>query len=290
MMIWIILVTLLAATPAPGQDAPDDLDDIDAFMEKVLKQREINWENYHNYSCKERTELAIEGSMPGAPIQGFRKQFRWFVRDGYFVRSPISVDGVRVSAKDRERAEKKWIDRLKKRKQERGPDRETFFGLEFEPGNYFYAGRDEFEGREVLVVEYYPETGPWNDDDEDSDSEDDEIEAQISKVLLVTMLIDPKEHQIVNMTLDNVGFDFLPGKWLVQLDTVEASLAMHQPIEEIWLARDIKAYARVTFAGGDLAIRYRSTFYDYVKTETRATVRFPPRGATKRDQEEPPLE
>jgi hypothetical protein len=65
---------------------------------------------------------------------------------------------------------------------------------------------------------------------------------------------------------------------------------MHQPIEEIWLARDIKAYARVTFAGGDLAIRYKSTFYDYVKAETRATVRFPPRGTKKKDQEEPPPE
>ncbi len=202
------------------------------------------------------------------------------------------VDGVKVSAKDRERAEKKWIERLKKREQERGPDRETFFGLEFEPGNYFYAGQQEFDGREVIAVEYYPESGPWqdDDDDEDGDSEDDEIEAQISKVLLVTMLIDPKEHQIVRMTLDNVGFDFLPVKWLFQLDTVEASLTMHRPIEDIWLARDIKAYARVTLAGGDLDIRYESTFYDYVKAETRATVRFPPRGITEKDEEEKPPE
>ena len=287
MMIWISLVALLAATPATAQDPPED---IDVFMEKVLKQRAVNWENFYNYFCKERAELSIEGSLPGVPIHGFRKEFLWFVRDGYVVRSPLSVDGVRVSPKDRERAEKKWIDRLKKRERERGPDRETFFGLKFEPGNYFYAGRKEFEGREVVVVEYYPESGPWNDDDEDDDSEDDEIEAQISKVLLVTMLIDPKEHQIVKMTLDNVGFDFLPAKWLFQLDTIEASLTMHRPIENIWLARDIRAYGRITLAGGDLAIRYKSIFYDYVKSETRATVRFPPRGSTEKAEEEKPPE
>ncbi len=290
-MMWISFLALLTtAAPVITQDPPDDIDDIDAFMERVLKQREVNWENLHNYFCKERTELSVEGSLPGVPIQGFRKEFLWFVRDGYVVRSPLSVDGVKVSAKDREQAERKWIDQVKKRERERGPDRETFFGLEFEPGNYFYAGRQEFEGHEVIVVEYYPESGPWQDDDEDGDSEDDEIEAQISKVLLVTMLIDPKENQIVKMTLDNVGFDFLPAKWLFQLDTIEVSLTMHRPIEDIWLARDIKAYARVTLAGGDLGIRYKSTFYDYVKAETRATVRFPPRGSTEKDEDEKPPE
>jgi len=75
----------------------------------------------------------------------------WYVRDGYFVRSPISVDGVTVSPEKRERAEKKWIERQKKRERERSPDRENFLGFKFEAGNYFFAGRKMFEGRELVV-------------------------------------------------------------------------------------------------------------------------------------------
>ena len=226
--------------------------------------------------------ISIEGSIPGVPVQGLSMEFLWFVRDGYVVRSPLSVDGVAVSVSGRESAEKEWIERLKERESNRSPDRETFFGLEFEPGNSFFAGNDRFEGRDVVVVEYYPEPGSFSDDDhEEGDDEDDEIEAQIAKVLLVTMLINPKEHQIVHMTLDNVGFDFLPAGWLFKLDTIEMSLSMHKPIEDIWLARDIEAYGRVITAGGAVSVRYSSTFYDYTKAETSATYRFPPRGREK---------
>ena len=207
------------------------------------------------------------------------------MRDGYVVRSPLSVDGVAISGEDRERAEEDWIKRLKKRDADRTPGRETFFGLEFEAGNAFFAGNDRFEGRDVVVVEYYPEPGSFSDDndesDDGSDDDDDEFEAQMAKVLVVKMLIDPREHQIVRMTLDNVGFDFLPAGWLFKLDTVELSLSMHNPFEGIWLTRDIKAYGRVTTAGGGVAVRYSSTFFDYTKAETGATYRFPPRGLAK---------
>ena len=265
---------LLALAQGPAED-------IDTFMERVLERREVNWEQYYNYFCKERAVLSIEGSISGALVQGFTKEFLWFVRDGYVVRSPLTVDGVAVSAKDRERAEKEWIERSKKSDRNRGFDRESFFGLEFEPGNSFFAGNDRFEGRDVVVVEYYPEPGSFSDDD-DEDDEDDEIEAQIAKVLVIKMLIDPKEHQIVHMTLDNVGFDFLPAGWLFKLDTVEMSVSMHKPIEDIWLTRDIEAYGRVTTAGGGIGVRYTSTFYDYTKAETSATYRFAPRGSDKR--------
>lgn len=251
--------------------------DIDAFMERVLEQRDINWEQYHNYFCKERAELVIEGSMPGVPIQGFTKEYLWFIRDGYVVRSPLSVDGVAVSAEERAREEAKWVERMKKREKEREPDRETFFGLQFEPGNYFYAGRREHEGREVVVVEYYPEA--WFDAENDEDEH--EYAEKLNKTFVSTMLIDPEEHQIVRMTIDNVGFDFLPAGWLVKLDTIEASLSMHKPIENIWLARDVEAFGAITTAGGNLSIRYHSEFYDYARAETGATYRFPPRGLEK---------
>jgi hypothetical protein len=278
-----ILFALLSIVPV--QEAAED---IDAFMKKVLENRSVNWEKYHDYFGRERARLSIEGKLDET-IQGFEREYLWFVKDGYVVRSPVSVDGVPVSSEEREREEADWIERLKKRKREHGPDREQFFGFEFEPGSFFYAGRETFEGRDVVVIEYYPGKAPWSDDEEaeDENEKEAELEAKLGKVFFVTMLVDPVEHQVVRMTLENAGFDFLPARWLVHLDEVEVSLTMHQPIDGVWLTRDIEGYAKVTTAGGSLEVRYNSTFYDYGKTKTGVKYRFPPRGIEKPEKPKP---
>ena len=293
----ILIVLAASASFAQGTDdasASGQLADIDAFMEKVLDQRDTNWDDFYNYFCKEGAELRIEGSIVGVPIQGFEREYLWSVIDGYLVRSPLSVDGVAVPADERKRAEEKWIERLKKREKERGADRDTFMGFEFEPGNYLYAGSRTFEGRDVVVIEYYPEKMFSADEDDEDDNEDEEtdprdeeLEAALNKVFLVTLLIDPEEHQIVKMTLDNYGFDFLPARWLVQIDTVEASLVMHKALDAVWLPREIQFTGKVNTAGGGLAIEYLSSFYDYAKAETGATFRFPPRGPASDEKSKP---
>jgi hypothetical protein len=275
----LLFLTLLSSAQAPPED-------IDTFMKKVLEQRQVNWDQLHDYFCKERAVLTMEGSLDGVPMQGFEREYLWFVKDGYFVRSPVAADGVPISSEERERDEARWIEGLKKREKERGPDRETFFGFKFEPGNYFYAGRREVDGQEVVIVEYYPDKGPWNDEAEEKEDSEEEkqIMAQLSKVLLITMEVDPAEHQIVRMTMDNAGFDFLPASWLLQVDTIEASLAMHQPLGDVWLPRDMSGYGRVSTAAGDIEVHYRSTFYDYAKAKTGATYRFPPRGGSGKNE------
>ncbi len=140
--------------------------DIDTFMEKVLERRDINWDDFYNYTCRERETLEVEGSLEAVPMQGFLRENMWFVRDGYLVRSPLSINGVKISRKDRDQAERKWIERVKKREEKEGVDRDRFFGFKFEPGNYYFAGRQEFEGREVVAVEYYPETFFSDEEDE----------------------------------------------------------------------------------------------------------------------------
>jgi hypothetical protein len=273
-----LLLALLSYAQAPSED-------IDAFMKKVLERRQENWDQLHDYFCRERAILSLEGSLDGVPMQGFEREYLWFVKEGYFVRSPVSADGVPVSPEEREREETKWIERLKKREKERGPDRETFFGFKFEPGNYFYAGRQQLDGREVVVVEYYPDKGPWNEpveDDEKESEEEKRVKAGLRKVLLVTMWIEPEAHQIVKMAMDNAGFDFLPGSWLLQVDTIEASLTMGQPLGDAWLIHDMNGYGKISTARGDIELRYSSTFYDYAKAKTGATYRFPPRGESEK--------
>lgn len=272
MSIGLLLLAVLALAQAPSED-------VDVFMEKVLARRDVNWADYRNYFCNERAVLELEGTLASAPIQGTEREYLWFVRDDVMVRSPISVDGVAVSPEDREKAERDWIERAKKREEKRGTDRERFLGFRFEPGNYFFAGRDVVEGRDVVVVEYYPEHAFADDDEEEEmDDEEREIVSKLNKVLLVTLWIDPQEHQIVRMSLDNAGFDFLPGKWLVQLDTIEATLTMHQPfapMADVWLAKDIRALGRITTAAGDLGLSYTSTFENCIQANTSTTFSFP---------------
>ena len=40
----------------------------------------------------------------------------------------------------------------------------------------------------------------------------------MNKTALVTLWVDPSNHQIVKYTFDNVWLDFLPGAWLVRVD------------------------------------------------------------------------
>ena len=51
---------------------------------------------------------------------------------------------------------------------------------------------------------------------------------KFNKGALVTLWIDPAEHQIARFTFDNIGFDFLPLRWLIRLDELTAS-CRHPP-------------------------------------------------------------
>ena len=49
------------------------------------------------------------------------------------------------------------------------------------------------------------------------------------------MWIEPKAHQILKYTFDNVGFDFLPAQWLVHVSDVKATMKVAQPFPDVWL-------------------------------------------------------
>ena len=84
-----------------------------------------------------------------------------------------------------------------------------FLDFKFESGNYYLAGKEKFEGRDVLVIEYYP-TNLFHNDGQQADSgnqkekkqqktpnrkeqENDAVIArQMNKTSLVTLWIDPR--------------------------------------------------------------------------------------------------
>lgn len=261
-------------------------DDVDDFMEQVLAKRGINWEATYDYVFNEVEKLRIRGAEIAA-LQSFDQEYTWYVREGYLVRSPWSVNGVEVDKETREQAELEWIADIKEDENNARIQRDSFFDFEFEPGNYLFAGDEIFAGRKVVKIEYYPTDAVFNDDDErkrrrrrtrdrdeDDEFDEEEFEHMFAKTSLVTLLVVPEEHQIVKWTFENVGFEFLPYRWLFRIDELRASMVMNQPIEGVWLPHRIQVTARASTASFDLEVAYSREFSDYKEPAVGAGVVF----------------
>jgi hypothetical protein len=286
------------SAPAVSAGAGQSGNEIDAFMERVLENRDASWRRIGDFVLREVETLAVEGPAE-LPIAGFRREYEWYVRDDVVVRSPRSFDGVDIGEAERREYEAGWLRRRERRDAERreasrreqedaeaaagpGPGgRETdaaaagplapefisdayyFMEFEFEPGNYYLAGYETLAGREVVKIEYYP-TDLFDDDGEADDSERERRIAQgFAKTSLVTLWIDPEVHQVVRYTFDNVGLDFLPGRWLVRVDGWHASIEMAQPIGGVWLPRRMTLSGRATTALGAFELRFTRDYTDY---------------------------
>ena len=154
-----------------------------------------------------------------------------------------------------------------------------FLDFPFEPGNYFFAGRETVAGHEVVKIEYYPEQLFSENVPASQRERDEEVNTGFEKTSLVTLWIEPEEYQIVKFTFDTVGFEFWPYRWLVRLDDLKASMVMGQPIEEVWLPEAIELTGKLSLATGSFTVRYTRTFSDYRQADVETTIRSygPPR-------------
>jgi hypothetical protein len=323
---FVTIVTILAGAPAPRLDAQTDLD---AFMKDVVARRDDNWRKLQQYILEEREELVLTGPG-GSRLWGQQRDFSWFIRDGFFVRSPIRVDGAAVGEEDRRKAEDQYLRRTQRRDARgrlSGPEnappdssgvgvvarpdnndsdaapptnvdgliRQTrqpqfvsssyFLRFKFDEGRYALAGREKFEGRDVLKVEYYPtklyssenrrRRGDSDDQSQKNRQQEEYLRRLMNKVALVTMWIEPSTHQIVKYTFDNVDFEFLPAAWLVTIDTIKASMTMGQPFPEVWLPRDIDLQAAFTLAIGQFSFRQSVSYFDYREPNVASKVFIP---------------
>ena len=296
---------LMAASVVPRAQTPTPAPatDLDAFMSRVLERRDDNWKKLQQYVLEERETFQLVG--PGAtPLYGVRRESTWFPRDGRFVKSPLRINGVAIGEADRRKAEALWIkmeDEREKRRAERekrqNPEPDTasatpltedgvrqalepgfvsaayFLRFKFDPGHYAFAGREKLEGREVLKIEYYPSklfSEGRSRPNKELRKRDSEVQAKMNKGALVTLWIDPAEHQILKYDFENVDLDFLPGRWLVQLDGMNAAMEMGQPFPSVWLPRSLRIAVDLTLATGEIDGRYAVDYYDY-KLATVAT-------------------
>jgi len=287
MMTRLFALTLLLVPVGAAPDAGVAQDDeIDAFMEKVLERRVTNWEDLYRYTVRDREVIDVVGP-DGGRIEGQVGEYTWYVREGYMVRSPDTLNGAKVGDKEREKAEQKFLDRVRESEEERAAnealaedaeeggtvEREYFLGFPFEPGNYLLAGFEDFEGQEVARIEYYPKE--LFEDDEGGEG-GEEFMREFQKTSRVTLWVLVEQHQIIKVAYDNVGLDFLPYRWLVQVDDVRAELIMHRPFpeEDIWLPREILVAGEMTVATGTYTMSYSLEYFDYKETDIAAKVRF----------------
>ncbi len=300
-LVLFLLLLLSSSWLAPAAAVPET--DLDQFMARVLARRDENWRKLQQYVLDERETAELLG--PGRTrLFGLAREYTWYVRDGVFVRSPLSFDGVSLSDDERRTYEDRWLAREQRRDERRkepaappapvpGTDVESlmrlarepqfvsaayFLRFKFEPGRYAFAGPDTYEGKPVLKIEYYP-TKLFAGDKTRTEPDDAErktearLDRQFNKVALVTLWIEPATHQIVKYVFDNVGFDFLPGRSLVRVDDVHASMEMGQPFAGVWLPRGITGHGGVTLANGTYEVRYSIAYRDYREAEVKARVR-----------------
>jgi hypothetical protein len=206
--VSIVLLLALSAVGLAGARTTPVLataqSDLDAFMKKVLTRRDENWKKLQQYVLDERAEFSLKGPT-GIPVWGDRREYTWFIREGYFIRSPLKANGVTLSETDRRKAEDDYLNRLRAREkkdaerqriknappgepveaappeaasldaflaQAREPDfveSAYFMKFKFDQGRYALVGREPFDGaKQVLRVEYYP-TQLFTDDEESAE-------------------------------------------------------------------------------------------------------------------------
>jgi hypothetical protein len=286
--------------PVPPPPAPIQ-SDLDAFMQKVLARRDDNWKKLQQYILTEKDLIEITG-LGHLPIWGEKREYSWFLKDGFFVRSPTKVNGVTISDADRRKYEADYLKRAKERdaartagaprdvesliKQSREPEfisSAYFLRFKFEQGKYALVGTETFEGRDMLRVEYYPARLFSHEQDRQQQRTqqgktdrqkdmDSAIEAAMNKVSLVTLWVEPKAFQIVKYTFDNVSLDFLPGAAFLRMNDLRVSMTMGQPYPGVWLPRDMELNAGAMLAVGQIDMRYRLEYTDYKLAETSTRI------------------
>ena len=101
-----------------GASAPFAQSDLDALMQRVMAKRDENWKKLQQYVLEERETMDVIG-LDGRRVYGFKREYQWFPREGFFIKSPLTSDGVRIGEEARQKAEALWLARERAREKRR---------------------------------------------------------------------------------------------------------------------------------------------------------------------------
>jgi hypothetical protein len=230
-LLTAIAIVALAPAGSLAQAPAPNATDLDSFMARALQRREVDRKTLGDYVLDEVETFEILG--PGrAPINRFRREYTWYVRDGIHVRSPLKYDGVPIPESDRRAYEQRWINsetqrrkhrterEAERRKQGKAPDfslrpvdeprfvsESYFLDFKFEPGNYYLAGRETLDAHDVLRIDYLP--AHLFDDDNDEGraernaghSKDDRSSGKHQRDQRIEQDLDRKMNKTAQVTL-----------------------------------------------------------------------------------------
>src|SRR5437867_697231 len=94
--------------------APLAQTDLDALMRDVLARRDDNWRKLQQYVLDEHETIDLRGPTR-LPMWGERRDYTWYIRDGFFVRSPVKVNGAAVPEGERRKYEADYLKRQQRR-------------------------------------------------------------------------------------------------------------------------------------------------------------------------------
>jgi hypothetical protein len=219
----VALTVSMASRPVAAAPAPPG--ELDTLMRQVLEKRDENWKKLQQYVLDEREQFELRGPT-GATVWGERRDYTWFIRDGFFVRSPVKVNGATVSDHDRRTFEAEFLKTAQERDRRRAAASLTdgqpgsqdvpapaksagasdidallrqsrqpqfvssayFLRFKFEEGRYALVGREPLDGRDVLKVEYYP-AALFDDRRMGQGRRDDPVERQARKLMSKVSLV-----------------------------------------------------------------------------------------------------
>lgn len=146
-----------------------------------------------------------------------------------------------------------------------------FLKFRFEKGRYALAGREKVDNQDALKIEYYPESGLFKEGRSRPNRKvrdrEDEIEEKMNKASLVTLWVDPTTHQILQYTFDDIDMDFFPGRALMRVSDVKATMRMGQPFPDVWLPRSIGMRFGMMMAVGAVDASYKVDYINYKQAD-----------------------
>lgn len=98
------------AVAAAGNAAPEERPppgEVDAFMERVFESRRAAWKRLGDFDLREIATWRI-GRAGELPVAASRVEYRWSVRGGVALQSPVAVDGVAVGDRHRRAYERRF--------------------------------------------------------------------------------------------------------------------------------------------------------------------------------------
>jgi hypothetical protein len=302
-----ILLALFASRAGSAQTPPAPSVELDTFMQQVLSRRDDNWKKVQQYILDEQERVDFRGPAE-VLLWGQKREYMWYPRDGFFVRSPVRFNGVAIAEDERTRYEERFLRRAQRRdardttdsggidnptpsdvqsliQQTRDPQfisSAYFLKFKFEGGRYALVGRETLEKVPVLRIEYYPtklfsdkpstraeaRTNQVAGRKSKSDEYGEAVQHMMNKVSLVTLWIEPTQKQIVKYTFDNIGLDFLPAAWLVRVTDMRANMLMTEAFTGVWLPKRVDMMGALLLGGGPFSITYDIQYSGYREATT----------------------